>query len=480
MPQLALQATILYGGNSTGIDEFSLYISVLFAVFHLLFEGTIILLDSKACKISFFQYSLQCLGARLDFIPFGDLFAFQLQHQIESRNQYDNNTNSNIQTTLIKTLENNSVFDFEKLRARLCGFSYQIEFEFSNRTIRKLAEFLVHLPSSHYLLQQEFRNFGSIHQPNKKMRLPLLNTSNTVLEPVVSYDSLQSYMVEVKFGNQCCRNVQLFAFGDLLQSARRKMLCNLNDLDWARIVGNTPMTDVNSIKLMMLFKYFVVSGDIAPINILLSLPIRGDPNPSKLKMFILSIVSKQYCEQLFRFGNIGDNMVGNNLVNESECLAILKKYSDQNVMFGLECGEARYIYETILPFVCNEYYSDSEKSDSSNEAIRFYSVLFYLLYTQRAIYHHECGKGCCKMNKYLVNETNTANAEKQIIGDEYLPIHIFLVVKHENKTKYLFMSLRLASCFDIFFDNIEQLMKVMCTQPQWKRDGMNAQIGKYM
>ena len=476
MPQLILQARILYDGDSSGVDEFSLYISVLFAVFHLVFEGTITLLDSKACKISFFQYSLQCLGARLDFIPFGDLFKSQLNHQIEACNDYDKGPYNHLY--LVQALHRKIIFDYEKLVAKFCGFSYQIEFEFSNHTIRKLAEFFIHLPSSKFLLQQEFRNFGSIHQPTKKMRLPLLNTSNTVLEPVVSSDSLQSYMVEVKFGNQCCRNVQLFAFGDLLQSARGKMLSNMNDLDWLRIFRNTQIKDPNSIKLMTLFKHFVVSGDIAPINIILNLPIRGDPNPSKLKRFILSIGSKKYSSKLFCFGNIGDNVVGNDLVNESECLAVLKKYSDQNVLFGLTCSEARYIYGKIIPYVCSKYYSDSEKSDSNNEAIRFYTVLFYLFYTQHAIFDHECAKGCCRMNEYLLNKRlNMVGVKKQIISDEYLPVHIFLTIKHENEINYFIMSLRLASCIGIFKENIEQLITILCTQPQWKRNQMNAQIG---
>ena len=431
------------------------------------------MLDSKACKISFFQYSLQCLGARLDFIPFGDLFNLQLRDQIEACNDYNN-------SNFIKTLHRKVIFDYEKLGAKFCGFPYQIEFEFSNRTIRKLAEFFIHLPSSKFLLQQEFRNFGSIHQPNEKTRLPLLNTSNTVLESVVSCDSLQSYMVEVKFGNQCCRNVQLFAFGDLFQSSKGKMLCNLNDLAWSRIISNTRMNNVNSIKLMILFKYFVVSGDIAPINILLNLPIKGGPNPSKLKKFVLSIGNKKYSDMLFQFGNIGNNVVGASLVSESECLAVLKKYSDENVFFGLKCQEARYIYEQIIPSVCNKYYSDSEKSPANNEAIRLYTVLFYLFYTQRSIYDHECVKGCCKMNKYLFDERkNMAKVAKQIISDEYLPIHIFLSVKHDTETNYFFMSFRLASCFSIFFNNMEQVIRILCTQPQWRRDQMNAQIGMF-
>ena len=78
LPQLLLQAWVWYQLNTNDSDPSlddlrdentidSLFVSIGFAIFHLVFEAMIIYLDSQACDMSFFHYGLQCLGARMEW-----------------------------------------------------------------------------------------------------------------------------------------------------------------------------------------------------------------------------------------------------------------------------------------------------------------------------------------------------------------------------------------------------------------------------
>ena len=70
-----------------GISRESLYFSIGFALLHLLFEIWIIFLDSQASQSSFFRYAIECLWARLEWVPFVDSFEKILEKQIDTIEQ---------------------------------------------------------------------------------------------------------------------------------------------------------------------------------------------------------------------------------------------------------------------------------------------------------------------------------------------------------------------------------------------------------
>merc|ERR1711994_657443 len=80
IPQIILQVRMLW---TTELDIELVAWSVGLAFCHLLLEAGIIYLDKSAYGISFLEYSMICLGGRIQWIPF--------QHKIEElvKNQFE-------------------------------------------------------------------------------------------------------------------------------------------------------------------------------------------------------------------------------------------------------------------------------------------------------------------------------------------------------------------------------------------------------
>eukprot|EP01083_Nonionella_stella_P117950 351941_1 len=87
IPQICLQLRILWvirmekkdDDVDYGVDERNIMWSIMFAILHGLLEASILYLDSRALKMTFIQYAIVCLGARVGWIPFNHLIEYDIQ-----------------------------------------------------------------------------------------------------------------------------------------------------------------------------------------------------------------------------------------------------------------------------------------------------------------------------------------------------------------------------------------------------------------
>ena len=74
IPQAALQVLLIVGiistGKSTSIEPFDVYLSVASATLNSIFQIIRLKLESEACNEAFYLSCLQCLMARISWIPF--------------------------------------------------------------------------------------------------------------------------------------------------------------------------------------------------------------------------------------------------------------------------------------------------------------------------------------------------------------------------------------------------------------------------
>ena len=138
LPQMVLQLRIISVINHSdssvsgsfefnsfnGVSTNSLFVSVLFACLHILFEGLMIYLDSQACSMPFWEYAIICLNARLNWVPYS--------HLIESTYTYkDSNVKSNVK-----------MLDFEKIYSKFFCFNYKLDYQFSDLSFKSFEKYL--------------------------------------------------------------------------------------------------------------------------------------------------------------------------------------------------------------------------------------------------------------------------------------------------------------------------------------------------
>ena len=113
MPQILLQLRILWvirwegdENNEFEIDENTLFASIGLAFAHLILEGGIIFLDKSAFRMSFLEYSLECLGGRVQWIPFQHLFHKIIKNQLYISQDNDLESKDGTFDALVYHLEN--------------------------------------------------------------------------------------------------------------------------------------------------------------------------------------------------------------------------------------------------------------------------------------------------------------------------------------------------------------------------------------
>ena len=72
IPQAVLQFLLLWHvfGSSSGVTELDVYLSIISATLNCIFQILRLRLESQACNETFDQYCLECLMARISWIPF--------------------------------------------------------------------------------------------------------------------------------------------------------------------------------------------------------------------------------------------------------------------------------------------------------------------------------------------------------------------------------------------------------------------------
>eukprot|EP01084_Bolivina_argentea_P159453 277708_1 len=169
MPQIVLQLRILWviewsrsDDNNFEIDIESLIWSICLALMHLILEGGIIYLDKSAFKMSFLEYALECLGGRVQWIPFQHLIDNLIQNQMYifrdgdlknfDRNHFDAESykiciSDNEMNDSVLDKQALVTLDYEQIIADIRCFKYQASYQFSPESMQRLIQLLINCPS---------------------------------------------------------------------------------------------------------------------------------------------------------------------------------------------------------------------------------------------------------------------------------------------------------------------------------------------
>ena len=117
IPQIILQIRIMSYAEDEGLGVTlsALGLSLSLAVLHLLFEIFLLILEKSACKCSLQYYSLICMNARLNWIPFIEKISRSRQ------------------------ISDPKVFDYDNIKYQLCGKGFNMEYKFYNSTLETLS-----------------------------------------------------------------------------------------------------------------------------------------------------------------------------------------------------------------------------------------------------------------------------------------------------------------------------------------------------
>ena len=195
IPQAVLQVLLLFGVfsasgstsvvNAADIDATSVYLSVFFATLNSLFQVARLKSESTAVHEPFYQYCLECLMARISWIPY--------KHEIVSFLSGNNNSNKicyNIKYSLGCGL------------SKLFGYKPKVGFDFSSMTIHQLIAVL-DVPTQSQKNEQKI----TLRKDNA---MPSVASLTSVDSTVVT-GSVDSHL-EIDFG----KSLRLVNFEDLM------------------------------------------------------------------------------------------------------------------------------------------------------------------------------------------------------------------------------------------------------------------------
>ena len=232
-------------------------VSLLFAVLHVVFEGIIIVLDSRASHISMSNYGIHCLGARMEWVPKQSVIVAPPRN-IEDSEPSDVLSENEETTTLITNITKNAseatVIDFTNVNSVVLCLNYQINYQFTPQSLVQLTQILVKL---------EFASIYAIKDNTISAKNPLISNLLIYLFPELS----SKYLKRIKIGSQCLSGINLHLMVELLKAGQNKVVFDLDEVNWEEICWNTD-GDTNTYVLIRLWSDFVMLGIKPAIDIL--------------------------------------------------------------------------------------------------------------------------------------------------------------------------------------------------------------------
>ena len=143
IPQSATQLFLLLGIFGSGsliksanISLADVVVSICFAVLNGFFQVFRLKLESQACNESFSEYCLECLMARISWIPFEkEIQRFLLGNTVAAS---DNNIATTKENYNFKTINYNIKYSYPCWLSQIVNYKPKLEFDFSSLTIQKL------------------------------------------------------------------------------------------------------------------------------------------------------------------------------------------------------------------------------------------------------------------------------------------------------------------------------------------------------
>ena len=404
-PSLILQVRILsvigIDSNNTmnkyNVTPYSLFFSILFALLHMVFEGIIIKLDSSACNLSMYQYCIVCMNARLSWIPFANI--------LTSKSIVDNNN-------FINTLSYHTSLNFENIVSKFLCLNYKLDFEFGKESwhmlmkyINNIVEYLPNSFDNSKNINQYRYNNGRDHLQlafidTKNLLAPLLadmmdNAKITNQEKLILLDQNQTLsampqIMKIRFGQKCCKNIDLFDMCELYQNASNRVIIDCQTVDWQRMIKVTRLWHSKSETRAVLENFS---------NILLS---GGDVSSLIELNQARGFIDHQDTHFLFKqllLQNIEFNILP------------LKKCHEKGIMYGMTCNESKKLYLMVYQMLRSQLesvdiiieHSASNNSQNVNHGFifesgqYFFTAMLLLFFTQSTIFGknhrcYECGK----------------------------------------------------------------------------------------
>eukprot|EP01083_Nonionella_stella_P271752 921105_1 len=323
LPAIIFQSYMVYYDNTKGGKQLNttiLYVSIAVALIYIIVVLLLIYLDARASKIPLTHYIVICLGARLNWVP----FAYQIR------------TNSN----------SKSIYNFERVQFQPWFFVpfgpesvYRIGYEFTTSSIKQLGQNFANLPIP-----------SSTDAP-----------SNRYLSTVWLYIYKNHRLPVIRLGSEC-RSLDAYSFVQFLRSVDKKVVLDLAQVDWTRIIENTPNRRSHGIDVFLkrLCEEFINFADI------------------KLITKLAHVVS-------FSTNEILSHIIDPSQRASFDTLLILKKYYDQNIHFGL----SKDIMSSVYKIIADLNWIKAIETDPSCA-----NIIFLLMwYTRRSICRHQCPNG---------------------------------------------------------------------------------------
>eukprot|EP01084_Bolivina_argentea_P061349 112113_1 len=228
MPQILLQLRILLDDNNRfKIDVNTLLWSIGLAVAHLFLEGGIIYLDKSAFKLSFMEYALECLGGRVNWIPFSNRINNIIRNQIYICGQDDANlrvvSEQTFNPATLDVIDDNYdalkysslVLDYEQILSDITCINYAASFQFSPQSMARLTDMIIRCPAM--IVPPEFK---------------LLST-NVALQKLMRHLLCKA---QIKLGVKSIGDTDINSLCKLYKASTGKIKLNLNEFN-AKVVS---------------------------------------------------------------------------------------------------------------------------------------------------------------------------------------------------------------------------------------------------
>ena len=430
LPQIFLQLRIIDSINNNNDDinvsYNALYYSIGFAILHILMEGMILYLDSSACYMTFSEYAIICLNARLNWVPYSHILKHHDTNDSNSSNNGENDLLSNESKHLQQAIQNKKLLNFEDINTQVLCLNYKLDYQFCDTSFERFEQCLSDL-------QPFAPDLNSLTQFNRDidhLQLSLLDDSSqgaSLLEKQAVYDddtthilfaktkerfhfnnpilslirpllSMTQHSQDIyclKMGHSVMKHLNLSSLSKLLHTAGHRCLLDVDDANCHKVISNTLQMDVQSL-LNLGYKNNVklsIQKETELDIIFDKLLHFGELNVVNTMLYMIPQFSVSKFDS---FNSIYDTVKCNILLNLNHNLLPLKKYYNFGILFGVSCKESNILYSFI--YILMKQQMDLIKTNNNAPLIKFYFALLILWYTQRRDFRNhkcfECNRTC--------------------------------------------------------------------------------------
>ena len=190
--------------------------------------------------------------------------------------------------------------------------------------------------------------------------------------------------MKLRFGNHCCRNIDLFELYQLFEVSVNKVVIDCGDINWYRCikityknrgVDETNETVQKVVNYMSKWCHLQTLKDLMLAYTGLRSYLKlNNSAPIKIKKFSRINVLKE---------------------SRNNLLPLYRCYQER-IMFGLTCNESNIIYNMVYELLKKDLDSINYSNDNNNNTsdcdrlVRLYTVWLILWYTQGTIKEHRC------------------------------------------------------------------------------------------